>query len=176
MNVADMLNRCTSDGWLTLPEAELLVDTARRTTGPIVEVGTYCGRSAMLLAQLGRPLVCIDPFEGFHSEKSGSEIYKRLWENLGSIGNADVHVIPSRVEDVRGPWSFSFDFAHLDGDHSYEGTKRQIQFALDRGAKDICIHDVNDDGEGEAVKRAAVEMLGAWDDRAERMAAWYNLQ
>ena len=59
------------DGWLTQAEAKLLWDLALMTDGDILELGTYCGRSAKVLAtaisrQPNRRLFCCDPvIEGF---------------------------------------------------------------------------------------------------------------
>jgi hypothetical protein len=49
-------------GWLTQDEGELLVKAARGRRG--LEVGTFCGRSTMLLGQVCPLLVTVDTHRG----------------------------------------------------------------------------------------------------------------
>lgn len=156
-------------GWLTRPEAELLWRTAPACAGPILEVGSYQGRSTCLLALLGRPVYAVDPFDGFCAELSGDEVYGRLVSNLAHRCLDNVTVFRQRVED----WTpRPCGFAYLDGDHTYEGTENQIAAALRCGAKVIAVHDVNDSGEGQRIKDAALHWLGSWRERVERLAVW----
>jgi hypothetical protein len=160
----------TPHGWLTVGEALLLIDYADRTEGPIVEVGSYYGRSAMLLASLGRPLVCIDPWEDkFSAPVPGDEVLRHFRENLSLVPNAAVTVVRKRVEDWK---PVSAGFVYLDGSHTYDGTIAQIKKALSCNPIIIAIHDVNDSGGGLEVKRASIELLGPWLERTERMAVW----
>lgn len=161
------------NGWLSRPEAELLWRAASATEGPILEVGCYEGRSTVLLASLGRPLTCVDPFDGFSDEDPmGTVTYKRWHANVLSHGFMNVELYMARIElvDMAG-WP-DFGFAYLDGDHTFLGTVAQIKAAKALSARGIGIHDYNDSGGGLEVKRAALEMLGEPDERAERLAVW----
>lgn len=158
-------------GWLAQEEARLLWDSAKQYEGAILEVGCYFGRSTVLLASLGRPLYCVDPFDGFTDDYTGDYIHLGWQENLRSRDLIDnIMLFKMRVEDLvsRPP----VGFAYLDGDHTAEGTKTQIRVAEECGTKAIAIHDVNDSGEGLAIKQVALEMLGPWKSRVERLATW----
>lgn len=158
------------NGWLSRPEAELLWRTAQGCTGAILEVGSYQGRSTCLLAKLGRTLYAVDPFDGF-SELSGDEIHARLLANLRERGLFGAIVFRQRIED----WTpRPCGFAYLDGDHTYAGTLAQLDAARRCGVKVIAIHDVNDTGGGADIKKAALERLGPWRERVERLAVWYT--
>ncbi len=66
---ADIKAVCEIDGWLTQTEAELLYGLAHNSDGPIVEIGSWHGRSTAALAlgsMSGRrqPVYAIDPFVG----------------------------------------------------------------------------------------------------------------
>jgi hypothetical protein len=157
------------DGWLTRPEAELLWRAANLADGPILEIGSYKGRSTCLLGATGRPVYAVDPFDGFHSELSGDEIAAALLANLEYRRLSNVVVFRQRVED----WHpLPVNFAYLDGAHDYDGTLWQVRVALECGAKVIAAHDVNDRGEGLQVRRACLELLGQWGERVERLAVW----
>lgn len=170
-NVRKMLDNCTSHGWLSLPEAELLIKYVVLTHGPIVEVGSYMGRSAMLFSQLGRVVYCIDPWaDGFHDSLTGYEVFTKFLNNVNSIPQGRfIYPVRSRVEDCTLVQS---EFVYLDGDHTYQGTRNQIASALCAKPKFIAIHDVNDSGGGLDVKKAALEGLGTWTERVERVAIW----
>lgn len=92
------------DGWLTRREADLLL---RLAEPPWLEVGSYCGRSARVLAEVG-PGVCVDDF----SEPGSSPA---LIERL-----PDVVLVKGDFRDagIEG----TFRFLHLDADHSFSGT------------------------------------------------------
>jgi hypothetical protein len=157
-------------GWLSYEEAQLLYLTAKRTEGPILEVGCYHGRSTALLASLNRPLFAVDPFAGFDSDDpTGQDTVRAFLSNLSERGIHNVQLFRDKIEN----WTTrQVGFAYLDGEHTYRGTLAQIDKALACGPAMLALHDVNDSGEGLEVKKAAVERLGPWVERIERMAVW----
>lgn len=162
----------TGDGWLTVDEAFLLWNEAGRTTGDIVEVGCYKGRSSMLLAQTGRILHCVDPWDdSFSSTETGAAVFARFLANIRTtpLGGENVRWYRMKVEE----WTpVPAGFVYLDGDHTYEGTVRQIEQALLCRPSGVGIHDVNDRGDGALIKRAALTRLGGWNQRVGRLAVW----
>ena len=158
-----------AQGWLTRAEAELLWQEAARTEGCVLEVGCYCGRSTVLLASLGRPVYAVDPLDGFDDDLTGDEVEAVLRRNLRErkIRNVELFRVPVLDWEPR-----PVGFAYLDGPHDFQGTLDQIEKALACGPQAIGVHDVNDHGEGLDIKRAAVELLGAWHERVERLAVW----
>lgn len=158
-----------SDGWLTEIEARLLWEWVNKIDGPILEVGSYQGRSTCLLAATGRPVIAVDPFEGFHDTLSGVEIYRKLINNLKSRALANVKVCRYAVEYWKPE---PVNFAYLDGDHTAKGTLHQLYKARAAQAKIIAVHDVNDTGDGCQIKRACLSILGNWTVREERLAVW----
>lgn len=152
------------NGWLSRDEAELLYRVASEVAGPILEVGSYEGRSTVLLASFGRPVYAVDSFVD-----CGREAMDR---NLAERGITNVRVYQIPIVDWVPDFHVRVPFAYLDGDHTYQGTVDQIEAALRWGAETIVAHDVNDSGGGLEVKRACVELLGAWEERVERLAVW----
>jgi SAM-dependent methyltransferase len=141
-----------ANGWLTEEEAWLLWQSAARTTGPILEVGCYYGRSTVLLAALGRTVYSVDSFDNFDTDDpDGNVIHQAFLDNINSRGITNVVLFRERIED----WEMrQVGFAYLDGDHSYQGTINQIDVALKCGADLICLHDYCNDGGGREVVRA----------------------
>lgn len=161
-------------GWLTKPEARLLWDTAKATEGPILECGCHLGRSTVLLASLDRLVYAVDPWlDDFDSDRSGDERHELFRANLNGRGIGNVSVFMQRIEN----WTpLPVGFCYLDGDHTYSGTVAQIRKALAGNPRAIAIHDVNDDGGGREIKRAALELLGPWRTRVERLAVWKHVR
>ena len=164
-------------GWLSRDEAELLYRIASETTGQILEVGCYHGRSTCLLGAFGRPMLAFDKFAGFSDEDpSGDKTLAAFLDNLKTRDLYNVVLVKVDFANWQVPaqsWYFGpVGLAYLDGDHSYSGTIIQIEKAIQAGAEVIAIHDVNDSGGGAMVKDAAISMLGCWDERVDRLAVW----
>lgn len=66
--------------------------------------------------------------------------------------------------------------AYLDGDHTQVGTTNQIIMASRCNPLHIAIHDVEESGDGLIIKETAISILGAYDERSERLAVWSGRQ
>lgn len=157
MNLETLFDTLPVYGWLTLPEAELLYRVAGGCQGSILEVGNYYGRSACLLATLGRPLYCVDPFDNFDSdEMTGDKIEKAFWINVKKRNLSNIIQERCKIEH----WQIKqVEFAYLDGDHTYTGTHNQINVALKAGAKEICVHDYPHPPIQQAIKDSPLSLI-----------------
>lgn len=158
-----------TNGWLSYPEAELLYAAAQQTEGPILEVGCYYGRSTVLLASLGRLVVTVDPFENFDSDDpSGGSVHNAFLSNLLAREISNVFLCPQSIET----WisSCTYQFAYLDGDHTYQGTINQIQVALCAGVRSMCLHDYAKSGGGVEIAKAIMDSPIKMVNLVERMA------
>lgn len=156
------------NGWLTHDEARLLWDTAKDSAGDILEIGSYLGKSTILLACLGRQVHAVDPFSNFDTlDMVGDNIYERLVTNLHNRNLHDVIIYRQKIED----WlPVKVGFAYLDGDHTYEGTMSQIKVAKAAGAMTMCLHDYENAGGGREVVRAVSDSGILVLEIVERMA------
>lgn len=111
--------------------------------GWIVEVGTFCGRSAFVLAANSDPsvkLTCIDPWWFDHGTRLVATHY------LNSLGNRDCHYsvetcaknlaqFDDRIELVKNTSPYfhpefterKVDMFFIDGDHSGEVVKKELK-------------------------------------------------
>jgi hypothetical protein len=124
-------------GMIDLGEAELLHDLATEvSTGVIVEVGSYRGRSTVALAagvaDAGRktPIFAIDPHEEFVGVLGGkfgapdrAAFYRTM---LRSRAWRHVRLINLSSEVVTLGWNRPIGLLWLDGDHTYEGVRRDF--------------------------------------------------
>jgi predicted O-methyltransferase YrrM len=121
------------DGQISRAEAELLYELAAGvTTGVIVEVGTFHGKSTVALAlgaQAGaRPRVFgVDPFVTFTGEYGRTFTPAEkipLLQNLLLAGVAEhVWLLQTTSQQAAAGWTEPIGFLWIDGDHSYDGAR-----------------------------------------------------
>jgi MMP 1-O-methyltransferase len=145
-------------GWLTQDEGDLLVKAARGRVG--LEVGTFCGRSTLLLGQVCSLLITVDTHRGDRNIGIQDSLTEFLigferFERRGLL-NRVVPVI-GRIEDV-GPLlaPASFSFIYIDAEH-YEDTAEASVRAIEHCASPDCIWAFHDHGLGD-VQRVALRL------------------
>lgn len=165
------------DGWLTDREAGALFDLAATSTGPIVEIGSWRGRSTSALA-LGsmaganQPVIAIDSFIGVPpSDRPSATGWKPGWgssgadilrANLNSIGiNGLVRIVPKASAEA-APEIPECGVLFVDGGHDYETVRRDLDLYLPKVAAGgfVMLHDCDDGDLG--VVQAADECLMAY--------------
>lgn len=170
-----------SHGWLAMEEAELLWKYTKEAK-TVLEVGTYYGRSAAMLSEIVDTLYCVDPFVDFDTgDLSGENARLSFLQSMLDRGiivgdglnppaePTKVYLFKQKIEN----WEpRPVDLAYLDGDHSYRGTLRQINKALQCKPKFIAVHDVSNSSGGVHVDKACRELLGPRRELAGTMAVW----
>lgn len=108
----------------------------------VVEVGCFVGGTSVWIARALQEngtgmLYAIDDFS---LSKDSKQI---LSYNLGACNVGPVvRLIEGRSDEVE--WPVKVDFAFVDGLHSYEGCKRDVEKAVESGARCIAVHDTVD--------------------------------
>ncbi len=111
--------------------------------GSIVEIGSFQGRSTAYLARGsergGREkVVAVDHFKGSPEHQPGGAfaskaaavdgLYETFLKNLKRAGVADrVHVVRSDSAGAAAGWSTPIRLLFIDGDHSYEESRRDYE-------------------------------------------------
>jgi predicted O-methyltransferase YrrM len=165
-------------GWLQDEQAERLWDVAARVPqgGQIVEIGSYRGRSTVVLARAAAETVSvfsIDPHDGNErapgvwegSPADGQRDHAAFEENLRSRGLIErVHHIrsPSRAahEGVKG----DIDFLYVDGSHRYREALDDFRFwgGRVREGGTMCVHDTYTSLFVTAATFRGVALSGRW--------------
>jgi len=117
-------------GWESPDEQELLVVLARNipATGVIVEIGSEFGMSASLFrygAPVGVEIFCVDLFPN-----GGHDYFQSNLEEVGLFHN--VNVLKGDSAKMGRAWGQQhpikrIDLLFIDGDHTYQGCKRDIE-------------------------------------------------
>lgn len=128
-------------GWMTRAQAQRLWDAAKRLPrgGRIVEIGSYHGRSAIVLSSAIEPgarVFAIDPHGGndrgpqqIEGEvKDGQRDHEIFMANLRAAGVADkVEHIRKPSQDAIGDIPGLLDVVYIDGAHRYVPAKADIE-------------------------------------------------
>lgn len=138
------------EGWMTPLELKALRNTAIKMDS-IVEIGSWKGRSThALLSTCKGKVYAIDHFKGTLSDgeahkeafNNPNSIYKQFRKNLKDFKNLKVLKMGSEKAAKKFK-DYSVDMVFIDGDHSYEAVKRDIELWNLKARKMICGHDYN---------------------------------
>jgi len=123
-------------GWLSRDAAMLLYGLAREVAeGCVVEVGSFRGRSTLALARgvehgHGARVYAVEPHEPFVGPRGGefgAEDRAAFFRNMVRTGAyRQVRLLNTSSEVVAAGWKEPVALLWLDGDHSYEGVRRDF--------------------------------------------------
>ena len=123
-------------GWLSLDGALLLYRLASQVAeGCIVEVGSFRGRSTVVLARgsehgHGARVYAVEPHEPFVGPRGGEfgpEDRAAFFRNMVRTGAyRTVRLLNTSSEIVAPGWTEPVALLWLDGDHTYEGVRRDF--------------------------------------------------
>jgi Methyltransferase domain len=127
-------------GWMTRAQAERLWAAAQRLPGParVVEIGSYHGRSAIILSSASKPGVdvyAIDPHGGndrgprqLQGEfEDGQRDHEAFMSNLRAAGVVDrVTHVRKPSQDATGDIPGLLEVVYIDGAHRFEPARADI--------------------------------------------------
>jgi hypothetical protein len=134
------------DGWLTPKEAALLARVVATVRKPVVEVGSYKGRSTVMMAGWvdGVRIYAIDPHEGIVGEAGKEERYEPTWDaflaNVQNAGASDI-IVPIRKKSVEVEWNQEIGLLFVDGLHDYESVRRDFEHFEKWVSEWVAFHD-----------------------------------
>jgi hypothetical protein len=165
-------------GWLSPDAAVLLYELARRAEGGcIVEVGSYRGRSTVVLARgaaagHGVPVYAVEPHEpfiGVLGGEFGPKDRAAFFRNMVRTGAYEqVRLLNTSSEILSPGWSEPVALLWLDGDHSYAGVRRDYD-SWERHLVPTCDLVLDDADDPKLGPYRLVEELtaGSWEKAGE---------
>ena len=143
-------------GWMSVKELDWLLQTAKSMSS-IIEIGSWKGRSThALLTGCKGTVTAVDTFLGTPNEeahKGVTNLYEDFMKNVGHFPHLKV-IKSDSIEASKQ--TESADMIFIDGDHSYEAVKADIEVWLPKCKKIICGHDIQYGG----VIKAVTEKFG----------------
>lgn len=112
------------NGWLFPEEGKALADLA--TDKRVLEIGSYCGLSTICMARTAKSVVACDYFDGRATPVPG-RTFEQFMNNLKRYG-VDQKVSLLHPEAI--PPGPAYDLVFIDGDHSAEAVRKDIETAL----------------------------------------------
>jgi hypothetical protein len=135
-------------GWLETNEGRFLEKISRITKslkGDIVEIGSFCGKSTIYLAQSGSNVYAIDPHKGnIGEEKNYASTYKEFIRNLKSANVIDT-VTPLVTTSLHASknWRKPIRILFIDGLHDEKNATQDFNvwtpYLINDGI--VAIHD-----------------------------------
>jgi predicted O-methyltransferase YrrM len=153
-------------GFMPADEGDALYEAAASVAvaGPLLEVGTYCGKSSVYLGaaaqELGRVLFTVDHHRGSEENQPGWEwhepdlvdpaigkmdtlpVFRRTVHDAGLEGT--VVAVVGESATVASAWATPVSFLFVDGGHGAEPARRDYELwtphVVPGGT--FCIHDV----------------------------------
>lgn len=158
------------DGWMSSEELVLLNNLAKETNS-IVEIGSWKGKSTHALLSGCKGIVtAVDHFKGTVSDgdahkeafEDSESVYKQFVDNVGHFINLKI-IKNTSEEAVANFEDKSIDMVFIDGEHTFESVRKDIDIWFPKTKKIICGHDYNFEGVKEAVNKAfnKVETIGS---------------
>lgn len=124
-------------GAISLGQANLLRKVAAGVTeGVIIEVGSFRGKSTAALSIGSKeghnaPVYAIDPHEEFHGPFGGifgPPDRREFFQNMLTVGGwENVRLVNLSSEVITPGWDKPVGLLWIDGDHSYEGVRRDFE-------------------------------------------------
>lgn len=163
----------TRRNYMFLGFIELLTELSNKldkTDYTMIEIGSYMGESTMMFASTGlfSTIYSIDPLNG-HEEFN--EIHNYSWEFIRGEFNKNikyfdniVHLQDFSYNVVNEFDDNSIDFIYIDGSHSEESVRQDLELYLPKLKKDgiIAGHDYNESSWPGCVK-ALLDVVGEPD-------------
>jgi hypothetical protein len=169
------------EGWMSSVELNALYNLAAQMKS-VVEVGSWKGRSTHALASACKGVViAVDHFNGTtseldttHAEAKDGNIEDQFRHNTRGFKNISV----LKMDSLQAALRFipgAVDMVFIDGDHSYEAVKADIEAWAKVPSVCLCGHDINEVGVKKALfdlgipyKVLAGSIWIAWKDKLNR--------
>jgi len=115
-------------GWLSETEGVALRTLCEYKR--VLEIGSYCGRSTVCIAQAAISVVAVDPHSGLKTTTMPRDTYMTCKANLARYQCNNVEVVRATSDEWAATYSGpAFDVVFIDGNHQYAAVLSDIAIA-----------------------------------------------
>jgi len=131
----------------------------------LCEIGSYTGESSLIFSEHFKQVVCIDPWSDTVQDPSDpaytpgnfSDVESRFDDNISKTSNIiKVKGFSDQIAIEIEEKNIKFDVIYIDGLHTYDQVKKDIENYRKFSTRAICGHDYNENN-WPGVKRAVDE-------------------
>jgi len=112
---------------------DLIKELGDNSDKTMIEIGSFVGESTIMFAQSFKKVIAVDPFMEGYDEKDPTSylfefdnVYQTYLDRITIYPNIQT-IIETSDNAVKELDSETYDFIYLDGLHTYEGVKKDIQ-------------------------------------------------
>lgn len=138
------------DGWMFHEELQWLYGQAMKMKN-VVEIGSWMGRSThALLSGCPGTVYAVDHFKGSPTERETNhkralteDIYSIFKQNMSEFKN----LVTLKLDSIEASKIFApkgIDMVFIDGEHTYDAVKADIETWMPKCRKLLCGHDGNE--------------------------------
>lgn len=132
----------------------------------VVEIGSYAGESAEIIAPHVGRLYCVDPWKPYRAGARSSDTILEAEKAFDKVVTRHRNIEKMKMTSAEAAQLFdagSIDWVYIDGDHSYASVMLDIQLWLPKCRVAIAGHDYTRVGGNAGVKKAVDRLLGKPD-------------
>lgn len=103
----------------------------------VIEVGSWVGRSAIVMADAGAEVTCVDPWREYNSysdvlsaayaQFGADKVYRTFLSNIGTRKDRSIHPLRKTSLEAAASMSEQVDLVFIDANHEYEFVKQDIE-------------------------------------------------
>lgn len=165
--------------YTTADELFILYDLAKslETISIGVEIGSYTGASSLMIAKgLNKysKLYCIDTWENDAMTEGNWNTYDVFSKNTQLVANK-INTVKSNSTDAAIGFNKEIDFLFIDGDHSYDGVKADVDawFVKLKRSGVIIMHDIGwAEGVIKVTKKKIIPNLSSFNQLPNMFWGW----
>lgn len=127
MTTLEIVKRLGITGYLQPPEVEQLTELA--ISKDVLEIGSFMGLSAYLMARVARSVMCVDTFKADGGGQAQEPAFTTLAAFDGAVSRfSNVKRFIGTSEDAAGTGGVDgkYDFIFIDAMHTYEAVQSDI--------------------------------------------------
>ena len=111
----------------------------------ILEIGSYAGDSAKIFAERFGKVICVDPWQNGYDDKDAASyqhpmetVEKQFDENVAGFDNV---IKMKMTSEEASKQVASVDVVYIDGLHTYDGVKKDIDLWQGKASRVVSGHD-----------------------------------
>lgn len=112
---------------------DLIKELGDNSNKTMIEIGSFVGESTVMFAQSFKKVIAVDPFQADYDPADPTSylfefknVYQTYLDRTGAYKNIET-IVSTSDEAASKLGGLKYDFVYIDGLHTYDGVKNDIQ-------------------------------------------------